>query len=107
MFAIGHTLLEEMIYKDGQLMNPNLIDYRVPNFRDLPKEFETILMENRNGPGPYGSKGMGEGGLLPVASAVGNAVYNAVGVRIYDLPLTPEKVWRAMKAVEKSPQELS
>jgi CO/xanthine dehydrogenase Mo-binding subunit len=107
MFAIGHTLLEEMIYKDGQLMNPNLIDYRVPNFRDLPKEFETILMENRNGPGPYGSKGMGEGGLLPVASAVGNAVYNAVGVRICDLPLTPEKVWRAMKAVEKSPQELS
>jgi CO/xanthine dehydrogenase Mo-binding subunit len=107
MFAIGHTLLEEMIYKDGQLMNPNLIDYRVPNFCDLPKEFETILMENCNGPGPYGSKGMGEGGLLPVASAIANAVYNAVGVRIYDLPLTPEKVWRAMKAVEKSPQELS
>ena len=97
MFAIGHTLLEEMIYKDGQLLNPNLIDYRVPNFHDLPEEFETILLENRNGPGPYGSKGMGEGGLLPVASAIGNAAYNAVGVRLYDLPLTPEKVWRAMK----------
>ena len=96
MFAIGHSLLEEMVYKDGQLVNPNLIDYRVPNFCDLPKEFETILIENRNGPGPYGSKGMGEGGLLPVASAIGNAVYSAVGVRIYDLPLTPEKVWRAM-----------
>ncbi len=99
MFAIGHTLLEEMIYKDGQLLNPNLIDYRVPSFRDVPKAFETILLENRNGPGPFGSKGMGEGGLLPVASAVGNAVTNAVGVRIYDLPLTPEKVWRAMKAL--------
>lgn len=97
MFAIGHTLLEEMVYKDGQLVNPNLIDYRVPTFRDLPKEFETILLENHNGPGPYASKGMGEGGLLPVASAVGNAVYNAVGVRIYDLPLTPERVWRALR----------
>jgi CO/xanthine dehydrogenase Mo-binding subunit len=97
MFAVGHTLSEEMVYKDGQLLNPNLIDYRVPNFSDLPEEFETVLMENQNGPGPFGSKGMGEGGLLPVAPAVGNAVYNAVGVRLYDLPLTPEKVWRALK----------
>jgi CO/xanthine dehydrogenase Mo-binding subunit len=96
MFAIGHTLLEEMVYKDGQPVNPNLIDYRVPTFRDLPKKSDTILIENRNGPGPYGSKGMGEGGLLPVASAIANAVYNAVGVRLYDLPLTPERVWRAL-----------
>ena len=98
MFAIGHTLFEDMIYKDGQLLNPNLIDYRVPSFGDLPEEFETLLIENRNGPGPYGSKGMGEGGLLPVASAIANAVYNAVGVRLYDLPLVPERVWRAIKA---------
>ncbi len=97
MFAIGHTLLEEMVYKDGQLLNPNLIDYRVPGFKDLPQKFETILFENHNGPGPFASKGMGEGGLLPVASAIGNAVYNAVGVRLYDLPLTPERVWRALK----------
>jgi len=96
MFAVGHTLREEMVYKDGQLLNPNLIDYHVPNFLDMPQNFETILMENKNGPGPFGSKGMGEGGLLPVASAVANALYNAVGVRLYDLPLTPEKVWRAL-----------
>ncbi|MFQ5682610.1 MAG: xanthine dehydrogenase family protein molybdopterin-binding subunit [Candidatus Binatia bacterium] len=107
MCGIGHTLCEEMVYKDGQLLNPNLIDYHVPNFCDLPKGFETILIENQNGPGPYGSKGMGEGGLLPVASAIGNAVYNAVGVRIYDLPLTPEKVWRAVKTAEKGPGQLS
>lgn len=104
MFAIGHTLLEEMVYKDGQLVNPNLIDYRVPNFCDLPREFKTVLIENRNGPGPYGSKGMGEGGLLPVASAIANAVYNAAGVRLYDLPLTPEKVWRAMQERQNPPQ---
>lgn len=96
MFGIGHTMMEEMIYHDGQLVNPNLIDYRVPHFGDVPEKFETILLENRNGPGPYGSKGMGEGGLLPVAPAVANAVYDAVGVRIRDLPLTPEKVWRAL-----------
>ncbi|HEV8340983.1 MAG TPA: xanthine dehydrogenase family protein molybdopterin-binding subunit [Candidatus Binatia bacterium] len=94
MFAIGHTLLEEMIYQNGHLLNPNLIDYRVPTLRNVPNEFRTMLLENHNGPGPFGSKGMGEGGLLPVASAIGNALYNAVGVRIYDLPLTPEKVWR-------------
>ncbi|MGH7823564.1 MAG: xanthine dehydrogenase family protein molybdopterin-binding subunit [Candidatus Binatia bacterium] len=97
MFGIGHTLMEEMIYEDGQLLNPNLIDYRVPTFENLPKKFSTYLIENGNGPGPFGAKGMGEGGLLPVASAVANAVRQAVGVRIQDLPLTPPKVWRALQ----------
>jgi len=97
MNAIGHTLLEEMIYKDGQLLNPNLVDYRVPSFAHLPKDFETILVENHNGPGPFGAKGTGEGGLLPVAAAIGNAVRAATGVRFYDLPLTPERVWRALQ----------
>jgi len=97
-FGIGHTLFEEMVYEDGQLLNPNLIDYRVPTFRDLPEDFDSILLENGNGPGPFGSKGMGEGGLLPVASAIAMAVSNAVGVRICDLPLSPPKVWRALQA---------
>jgi CO/xanthine dehydrogenase Mo-binding subunit len=97
MFGIGHTLMEEMVYEDGQLLNGNLVDYRVPTFRDLPDKLETILIENGNGPGPYGSKGIGEGGLLPVASAVANAVSRAVGVRIQDLPLSPPKVWRALQ----------
>lgn len=102
--AVGHTLVEEMVYRDGQLLNPNLIDYRIPTFADIPSEFETILIENQNGPGPFGAKGMGEGGLLPVAAAIGNAVYRAVGVRLYALPLTPERVWRAVK--EKSLRRL-
>jgi len=96
MNAIGHTLLEEMIYKDGQLLNPNLVDYRVPTFEALPKEFESVLVESHNGPGPFGSKGTGEGGLMPVAAAIGNALYQATGLRLYDLPLTPEKVWRGL-----------
>ena len=98
MFGIGHSLMEEMVYEDGQMLNPNLVDYRVPAFRDLPDAFHTILIENGNGPGPFGSKGIGEGGLLPVASAIANAVSRAVGVRIQDLPLTPPKIWRALQA---------
>jgi CO/xanthine dehydrogenase Mo-binding subunit len=97
MNAIGHSLLEEMVYKDGQLLNPNLVDYRVPTFADVPQKFESILVESNNGPGPFGAKGTGEGGLLPVAPAIGNAVCRATGLRLYDLPLTPEKVWRALR----------
>ena len=97
MFGIGHTLMEEMIYDDGQLLNGNMVDYRVPTFKDLPDHLHTILLENGNGPGPFGSKGIGEGGLLPVASAIANAVSRAVGVRIQDLPLTPPKIWRALQ----------
>jgi CO/xanthine dehydrogenase Mo-binding subunit len=98
MFGIGHTFMEEMIYEDGQLLNGNLVDYRVPTFKDLPDQLDTIIIENANGPGPFGAKGMGEGGLLPVASAVAGAVARATGVRIKDLPLTPPKVWRALQA---------
>ena len=101
MNAIGHTLMEEMVYRDGQLLNPNLVDYRVPGFQHLPAEFETILVESHNGPGPFGAKGTGEGGLLPVAAALGNAVHHATGVRFYDLPLTPEKIWRGLQARDK------
>jgi len=97
MNAIGHSLLEEMVYKDGQLVNPNLVDYRVPTFEHVPDAFESILVESQNGPGPFGAKGTGEGGLLPVASAIANAVSMATGLRLYDLPLTPEKVWRGLQ----------
>jgi CO/xanthine dehydrogenase Mo-binding subunit len=102
MFAIGHTLMEEMVYEDGQLLNPNLVDYRVPTFDDLPERFSTLIIENGNGPGPFGAKGMGEGGLLPVASAIANGVRQAVGVRIQNLPLTPLNVWRALQEKQKT-----
>jgi CO/xanthine dehydrogenase Mo-binding subunit len=104
MNAIGHSLLEEMVYTDGQLVNPNLVDYRVPTFGRLPKDFESILVESHNGPGPFGAKGTGEGGLLPVAAAIGNALCQATGLRLYSLPLTPEKVWRGLQALERSAQ---
>ncbi len=102
VFAIGHTLLEDMVYEDGQPLNPNLIDYRVPNFHDLPENFISELVESGNGPGPFGAKGMGEGGVLPAASAIAAAVEDAVGVRICDLPLSPPKVWQRLQERESA-----
>ena len=103
MQGLGHTLFEEMIYEDGQLLNPNLIDYRVPSFDDVPDHLETVMIENRDGPGPFGAKGMGEGGIVSAAPSVANALFEATGVRIKDLPLTPERVWRALRDAKVSP----
>ncbi len=95
--GLGHTMFESLVYENGQLLNPNLVDYRVPFFTDLPAVFESKLVENRDGPGPYGAKGMGESGIVSIAPAIGNAIAHATGVRIRELPLTPERVWRALK----------
>jgi CO/xanthine dehydrogenase Mo-binding subunit len=103
MQGIGHTLFEELVYEGGQLVNPNLIDYRVPTFADVPGEFHTILVENQDGPGPYGAKGLGEGGIVAVAPAVAGAIFQATGVRIKDLPLTPERVWKALQQGSTKP----
>ena len=102
MMGFGHSLFEQMVYEAGQLINPSLIDYRVPLFSDLPDKFDTILMENEDGPGPYGSRGMGEGGIWPVAPAVTSALAQVTGVWIHDLPLTSERVWRSLKESEHS-----
>jgi len=96
MMGIGHTLSENLIYDHGQPLNPNLIDYRVPRFSDMPGRFDVDLIENHDGPGPYGAKGMGESGIVAVAPAIANAIARATGVRIRELPLTPERVWRSL-----------
>jgi CO/xanthine dehydrogenase Mo-binding subunit len=96
MQGVGHTLFEAMCYEDGQLLNANLIDYRIPTFDELPDAFDTIIIEHQDGPGPYGAKGIGEGGIVAVAPAVANALYHATGIRLKALPLTPEQVWRAL-----------
>jgi CO/xanthine dehydrogenase Mo-binding subunit len=95
--GLGHTLIESLQYEGGQPLNANLVDYRVPRFTDLPGRFESALIENEDGPGPYGAKGMGESGIVSVAPAIGNAIFHATGARIRELPLTPERVWRALK----------
>jgi len=95
--GLGHTLWEALVFDGGQLVTPSLIDYRVPTFADVPNPFTVILVENGDGPGPFGAKGMGESGINPVAPAVASAVADAVGVRLTELPLTPERVWRAIQ----------
>jgi CO/xanthine dehydrogenase Mo-binding subunit len=95
--GLGHTLIEQYIWDDrGRLRNAGAIDYRIPTTMDLPLELLSEAVENEDGPGPYGSKGMSEGALLCVASAVGAAVREAIGTPIRDLPLTPERVWRSI-----------
>ena len=96
--GLGHTLMEHYIWDDnGRIRNLGAIDYRIPTSMDLPLELHSETIENGDGPGPYGSKGMSEGALLCVAAAVGAAVREAIGVPIRDLPLTPERVWRALQ----------
>ncbi len=90
--------MEHYIFDEGgRIRNLGAIDYRIPTSMDLPLEMHSELIENEDGPGPYGSKGMSEGALLCVSAAVGAAVRDATGVAIRDLPLTPERVWRALR----------
>ncbi len=99
IMGLGHTLMEQYIFDDaGRIRNLGAIDYRIPTSMDLPHELHSETVENADGPGPYGAKGMSEGALLCVAPAVAAAVREAIGVQIHDLPLTPERVWRAMQA---------
>jgi CO/xanthine dehydrogenase Mo-binding subunit len=102
VMGVGHTLMEHLILDDhGRIRNLGALDYRIPTIQDIPFHLESILVENADGPGPYGAKGAGEGGILAIAAAIGAAVNEAVGVSIRDLPLTPERIWRAVQ--EKRP----
>jgi CO/xanthine dehydrogenase Mo-binding subunit/aerobic-type carbon monoxide dehydrogenase small subunit (CoxS/CutS family) len=95
--GLGHTLFEEMRYTDGHLVNGTLLLYRVPRADDVP-ELACRFVENADGAGPFGAKGAGEGSLIPVSPAVANALARLTGVRLRELPLTPERVWRALRA---------
>ncbi len=93
---LGLTLFEEMVFDEGQLVNGSLLDYQVASFKDLPELLRSIIVEVPHESGPYGAKGAGETGALTVAPAIANAIEDAIGVRIRDLPITPEKVLRAL-----------
>ena len=104
IMGLGHTLMEHIIHDEaGRIRNLGAIDYRIPTSLDLPLRMESDFVENADGPGPYGAKGMSEGALLCVAPAVAAAVHDATGVRIRDLPLSPERVWRALHDAAESP----
>ena len=96
--GLGHTLMEHMILDEGgRVRNLGAIDYRIPTSMDLPLLIESAAIENGDGPGPYGAKGVSEGGLLSIQSAVGSALADATGVVFRKLPLTPEHVWRSLR----------
>lgn len=97
VMGLTGVLFPGMVYdNDAMLMNGNGLDYRVPLATDIPDGFVSILQEQGHGPGPFGAKSIGEGCMLPVASAIANAVEDAIGVRIRELPLTPERVLAAI-----------
>jgi CO/xanthine dehydrogenase Mo-binding subunit len=93
---LGLTLFEEMIFDQGQLVNGSLLDYQVASIKDTPESFRPVVVEVPHESGPFGAKGAGETGALTVAPAIANAIEDAVGVRIRDLPITPERVLRAL-----------
>jgi CO/xanthine dehydrogenase Mo-binding subunit len=98
VMGLGHTFMEQLLLDDhGRIRNLGALDYRIPTIQDGPGILRSVLIENGDGPGPYGAKGAGEGGILAIAAAVGAAVNEAAGVRLRDLPLTPERIWRAIR----------
>jgi CO/xanthine dehydrogenase Mo-binding subunit len=96
--GLGYSLIEHLVYdsEDGRVLNPTFKDYKLLPPADLPT-VETFLASALEPTGPFGAKGIGEGCLNPVAPAVYNAVSNAIGVRVFDMPLTPEKILRALE----------
>jgi CO/xanthine dehydrogenase Mo-binding subunit len=97
MQGIGYALMEELVVEDGRVTTLTFGDYKIPTMADLP-EMRTVLVESESGVGPYNVKSIGENATIPVAAAIANAVEDAVGVRIKDLPITAEKVYRALQA---------
>ena len=98
IMGLGHTLMEHLILDEhGRLRNAGALDYRIPTIKDMPGKMHSGMVENQDGPGPFGSKGVGESGILSISGAVGAAVSQATGVFIRDLPLTPESVWLALQ----------
>jgi xanthine dehydrogenase molybdenum-binding subunit len=97
MQGLGYALMEELRVEDGRVTSLSFGDYKVPTARDIPP-LTTVILESESGTGPYNIKGIGETPLCPVAPAIANAIEDAVGVRIRDLPITAEKVYQALKA---------
>ncbi len=99
--GLGYALTEEVLVHKGKVLNPDFLDYRLFTAADMP-QIETVLIEPDDPEGPFGAKGVGEMGATPVAAAIANAIYDAVGVRLTQLPMTPERV---LAALDKQAEE--
>jgi CO/xanthine dehydrogenase Mo-binding subunit len=98
--GLGEAMMEEQVFRRGLHKIPSMLDYKSPTFLETP-EIETVLIETNDPNGPYGAKEAGQGPLLPVMPAVANAVYDAVGVRIDEIPIHPEKIFKALQQKAK------
>ncbi|MBI2987881.1 MAG: molybdopterin-dependent oxidoreductase [Deltaproteobacteria bacterium] len=96
--GLGYALIEGLKMEDGRPVNPNFSDYRIPSMRDMPP-LEHAFADSYEPTGPFGAKGLGELGMDPTAAVISNAIFDAAGIRIKTLPITPEKVLKALKAV--------
>ena len=95
--GLGEALFEEVKFDEkGQILNANLAEYKIPTALDMPN-VDAIIVESNEPNGPFGAKEVGEGAIMPTIPAILNAVSDAVGVRIQELPLTPERVYMAIK----------
>jgi len=99
--GMGQALTEEMVWKDGMLMNPGMLEYRSPSSVESP-EVEPIIVESIDPEGPFGAKECSEGSLAATIPAISNAIYDAVGIRLHECPFTPERVLAALRALKKS-----
>jgi CO/xanthine dehydrogenase Mo-binding subunit len=96
--GLGYALCEELVWDNGRLTNPTMMDYKIPGTLDVPLQIEAIIVEEAEPSGPFGAKGVGEPGIVGVAPAIANAVAAATGIRIKQLPLTAERVFTALAA---------
>lgn len=94
--GVGYALTERLILEKGEVMNPNFRDYKLLTAKDVIP-VEPVIIESMDEAGPYGAKGIGEPGLVPTAPAIANAIYDAVGIRLKELPMTPERILKALK----------
>jgi len=103
LMQLSFTLSENMQFEHGQVVNASLADYKIPGMLDVPGQVSNHLVEVPHSDGPFGAKGVGESGTFAVSPAVANAVFDAVGVRIRELPLTSEVVFRALRTAQGAP----
>jgi CO/xanthine dehydrogenase Mo-binding subunit len=102
---VGFTMFEKMHYDGGQVTNASLADYKIPGFHDVPAAMENLWLDHDQANGPFGAKGVGEVSTFCPSPAIANAIDDAVGVRITEMPLTPEAVYRALRAKQGTPLE--
>jgi CO/xanthine dehydrogenase Mo-binding subunit len=102
---VGFTMFEKMHIDGGQVTNASLADYKIPGFHDMPAVMENLHLDHGQTNGPFGAKGVGEVSTFCPSPAIANAIDDAVGVRITEMPLTAEAVYRALRARQGSPLE--